>query len=194
MMKYDLADKRLLMDADTIGHFCKAQWIGSLKFILNGQLYILEEVEEDLTSRLDDQHRLDVLQAIRGGVLTRMVMPESATIQQEFTRLCRIRVASEAACLAVARYTPDTVVVTNLRCLQEYCQRYGITVIDTVDLLWVAYNQKVMADDDIGNFVRKVRGNGGRLTDQALGRLPDGVQLLLSRQTGLTNYNRPPMY
>lgn len=171
MRKTDIAGKRLLMDADTIGHFCKGRLMGHLRHLLKGQLYLVDDVEAELTERLDAPHRTEVLQAIQVGVLTRLDLPQDREIRTEYNTLCRIRTAGEAACLALGRFAKDSVVITNLPCLARYCQKWGITFTDTVGLLGVAYHESLLTPTDLHDFVQKVRQQGGRLTDTALQQL-----------------------
>ncbi|GAB3550935.1 hypothetical protein GCM10027577_30730 [Spirosoma fluminis] len=172
MRKIDVAGKRLLMDADTIGHFCKGRFLGYSKYLFSGQMYILEDVEDELCSRPNSPHRKEVIQAIQGGVFIRLEMPNEVNVINEYNSLCKIRSAGEAACLAVARFVRDTIVVTNLPCLADYCKQHGLAYIDTVGLLWIAYNESILADKDLAELIRSVRRNGGRLSELAVQQLP----------------------
>ena len=172
MRKIDLVGKRLLMDADTISHFCKGRFLGYSKYLFNGQMYILDEVEDELCNRPNSPHRKEVMQAIQGGVFIRMEMPNERDIMYEYNTLSRTRSVGEAACLAVARFVKNYIVVTNLPCLSNYCIQHGIAHIDTVGLLLIAYYESVLADSDLADLIRNVRNNGGRLSDLAIRQLP----------------------
>lgn len=175
MKKTDLAGKRVFMDADSISHFCKGGLVGSLKFLLKGQLYILDDVEEELTAQRTDPHRIEVLQAIQGGVFTRMELPQQPEVLDEHAALCRLHCAGQAACLAVGRFVRNTVVVTNLPVLKNYGKKWGVGILDTVGLLKIAYLERLLDEADLTAFVQRVRRSGGHLSDKSLEQLPAGI-------------------
>ena len=83
----------------------------------------------------------------------------------EYFRLLENKGKGESACLAYCRYTNNVIGSSNLRDTSDYCNRYGIVYLTTIDFLYYAVSRNLMNSDEAVGFIAEVRNKGSILPD-----------------------------
>lgn len=147
---YDL-EKKILIDSDVIRHFLRGNQVGMLKKIFPNNLYILKNVKDEICR--SKKIRPHVLKLIKNGTLKSMPFPSNPNCIREFADLIKKFGEGEAACMAVARHTKDIIASNNLNDIKKYCEVHQISYLTTMDILYIAYERKIMNESQIDEFL-----------------------------------------
>lgn len=153
---------KLLIDSDVVRHLCSGGVEGLLGQLYPGRVFILDIVEQELKR---SKRLISVVDRLIGdGLLVQMDFPQDSRMLQEFARLKSIgRGEGESACMAVARYSKDTIASSNLRDIHHYCKMHQISFLTTMDILLEAFTQKVLSEADCDLAIQKILTAGSKL-------------------------------
>ena len=94
---------------------------------------------------------------------------ESAGEIREFARLTSANGLAlgrgESACMVFCRYHSNVLGSSNLKDVQDYCNKYGITYLTTIDFLYYALCRGIMTKKEVEAFIQQVKAAGSRLPD-----------------------------
>jgi predicted nucleic acid-binding protein len=86
-------------------------------------------------------------------------------MMKEYAKLIKTLGKGESACMVYCRFNHDVIGSSNLRDIKEYCQRYNLTYLTTVDFLFFAIQRKLMTKDEAVQFISEVRRKDSKLPD-----------------------------
>ncbi|MBP5365979.1 MAG: hypothetical protein J6Y82_08655 [Bacteroidales bacterium] len=153
---------RILLDADVLIHFQKADRLSLLPAILpEYECVVLSVVYGELRSL---QSQLDrQIQYLKN--ISLVEFSPIGDMAREYAMLLRRFGRGESACMAYCRFTNNVLGSSNLHDIKEYCNANGITYLTTVDFLYFAYKRGVMTAPECEEFVRIVKSKGSKLPD-----------------------------
>ena len=154
---------KVVLDADVIIHFAKGGYLSVLPEILNEYDYIVldivyGELKGDVKMQLDNQ--MAFLKNIE-----LLAFDAYGEMMYEYFRLLENRGKGESACLAYCRYTNNVIGSSNLKDTADYCSRYGIVYLTTIDFIYYAIHRKLMTLEEARDFIADVRNEGSILPD-----------------------------
>jgi predicted nucleic acid-binding protein len=158
-------DKIILLDADVIIHFMKAQKHLLLPYIFpNNQLCVLDVVTNELLKRKSAKIQVENLFVF--GLVQQLSFPineYSNPIFKEFVRLKKEKGDGESACMAYARYNENILASSNLKDIKNYCHEHKIQYLTTMDFLCEALKIGVMTEVDCNDFLFIIHYEGSKL-------------------------------
>lgn len=152
---------KIILDADVIIHFSKGNRLSDLPEIFKGYEYIVletvyNEIHEPLKSQLDNQ--INYLKNIK-------ILPFSpkGEILKEYAMLTKTLGRGESACMAYCRFHHDVIGSSNLKDIKDYCSKYEITYLTTLDFLYYAIQHKIISINEANLFVQEVCNKDSKL-------------------------------
>lgn len=79
--------------------------------------------------------------------------PDSETLQI-YSRLLRTKGKGESACMAYCQTHNDVLASCNLKDTKDYCEQHGITYVTFLDLIWCAWQRKVLTEDECNQCIQ----------------------------------------
>ncbi len=152
---------KIILDADVIIHFSKGGWLNILPSVFGNYEYsildtVYREILNPIKKELDNQiHFLKNITLIsfnpRGDML------------KEYATLSSTLGKGESACMVYCKYNNDVIGSSNLRDIKEYCQKHKITYLTTIDFLFYAVKNKIMAIEEAQQFIIDVNNKDSKL-------------------------------
>jgi predicted nucleic acid-binding protein len=159
-----MAQTKIVVDADVIIHFSKAEILPILPTIFpEYQMVVLsvvlDELKGEVKTQIENMARWmkDKIELIPFNPQKEMRM-EYALLLQRFGK-------GESACMAYCRYTNNVIGSSNLRDIKEYCESNQMIYLTTIDFLYYAIQRGIMSIDDAHQFIEVVREKGSKLPD-----------------------------
>lgn len=158
---------KLLLDADVLIHFFKADKLFDLPFIFKEYDYILFDLVRDELSQPAIRYAIDLL-ITKGSLILTEFPTSDELIDYEFDYLryeCS-KGMGESACMAYAKYhakRDGVVASSNLKDLLPYCRDNNIPYLTTLDFLCRAMELKIFSEADCDGFITKVLTKGSKL-------------------------------
>lgn len=154
----------ILIDADVVSHFIKGGEIYSLKKIFPYEIKILDKVYKELERHTGKKTEIDNL--IFQNILQLIEFPdENQEIRKEYFYIKKelFKGDGESACLAFVRYTNNIIASSNLKDIKEYCNKYTIDYLTTMDFLCQAIKIGLFDINRCDIFINNVISKGSRL-------------------------------
>jgi hypothetical protein len=155
---------QLLLDADVLIHFHKADKIFDLSNIFKQYEYILLDIVWEEVKKTSIAYAIQLL--IDNGSITLLEFPtDDDLIDYEYEALkYEGRGVGESACMAYAKYNKNGIIASsNLSDLLPYCQNNKIPYLTTIDFLCQAMAISYYLEADCDTFIEKVLGNRSNL-------------------------------
>lgn len=148
---------KIVLDADVLIHFSKADRLSMLPTILpEYEHIILDIVYQEIGSI---QNQIDRQIAFLGNI-QKEHFPQSSEIKREYAKLTYSFGRGESACMAYCRFCHDVIGSSNVRDITDYCTANGITYLTTLDFLYLAYIRKKMTAEECHEFMETVNAKG----------------------------------
>jgi len=154
-------EKIILLDADVIIHFNKAGHLLTLKKIFPKRLHVLDVVIQELSNHKNTKEIIDNF--LNFGIAAVMQFPPDNQIKKEYAMLRRKFGNGESACMAVARFNENILASSNLKDIEEYCTKYNIEYLTTMDFLEEAYKANIFDEATSDLFIYDVKSKGSKL-------------------------------
>lgn len=155
---------KILLDADVIIHFMKAEQFSLLLNIFPEYQYlILDVVYNEVTVNRTSKIQIDNTLNYFDSRITHERFEPKGTSRLEYAKLLSRFGKGESACMVYCRDNHDVLGSSNLKDIKEYCIRNQITYLTTVDFLYYAFVRKKMTKEEIDTFVSKVIAKGSKL-------------------------------
>ncbi len=157
---------KIVLDADVIIHFVKA---GRFSFLLDifpeYQYIILDVVYDEVTINRTVKTQIDNTLTFFGKRIKNIKFEPKGTSRYEYAKLRSELMLGkgESACMVYCRDNKDVLGSSNLRDIREYCSKYQITYLTTIDFLYYAYIRKKMSKEEITSFIDEVIDKGSKL-------------------------------
>lgn len=154
--------KKVVLDADVLIHFAKAECLNMLPTILPEYDHVVLSIvyDEVKTIRLQIDNQVNLLKNISVEKFEPKgeMMREYAMLTSRFGR-------GESACMAYCKFTENVIGSSNLKDIREYCNLNNIRYLTTLDFLYHAYCRKIMTKEQCDEFIRVVRAKGSKLPE-----------------------------
>lgn len=156
---------KIVLDADVIIQFSKVGKLKLLpKIIPDYQFLVLDVVKREIPALLMSE-------------LNQMITRDKTIIEEcfgmtygesrEFASLTSVSGLAlgkgESACMVYCRYHNNVLGSSNLRDVRQYCEKYGITYLTTIDFLYYAIQRGVMTKEEAEDFISQVVALGSKL-------------------------------
>ena len=80
-----------------------------------------------------------------------------------YSQLLLTKGKGESACMAYCQTHHDILASCNLKDTQLYCQQNGITYITFLDLVWYAWRNGILSENEADTFIRDVIAAGNKI-------------------------------
>ena len=155
---------KIVLDADVIIHFVKADQFSLLLDIFPDYDYImLDVVYDEVTVPRPTKTQIDNTLQFFPGKLAVVKFDPKGDSRREYAILRSTLGKGESACMVYCRDNKDVLGSSNLRDIREYCELNQITYLTTLDFLFYAYARKKMTKEDVDTFIRIVISKGSKL-------------------------------
>lgn len=154
---------KIVLDADVIIHFIKADCFALLPDIFPEYEYlILDVVYNELAKHSETKRFIDNYIHYIPKIKTEVFSPQGVSVK-EFFQLRRTLGKGESACMIYCRDHCDVLGSSNLKDIRNYCVQNNITYLTTLDFLYYAYCRNKLSDQDCRAFMQKVNERGSKL-------------------------------
>ncbi len=157
---------KIVLDADVIIHFIKAeQFTLLLNIFPEYQYLILDVVYDEVTVNKNTKTQIDNTLYHFSSRITNIKFDPKGNSRLEYARLRNILLLGkgESACMVYCRDNKDVLGSSNLKDIKEYCTNNMITYLTTIDFLYYAFIRKRITKEDVDNFIAKVKAKGSKL-------------------------------
>lgn len=156
-----MANVEIVLDADVIIHFAKADSLSVLPTIFPEYHMVVlsivcDELKGDIRNQLDNMILL--LKKIEKKPFnpTKEMRLEYARLQLRFGK-------GESACMAYCRYTNNVIGSSNIKDIKTYCQENQLIYLTTIDFLYYAIKRGKMTIEQAHTFIKTVQAKGSIL-------------------------------
>lgn len=155
-----MAKVRIVLDADVLLHFAKAQRLSMLPEILPEYDHIVLDVVYGEVKSIQRQlgNQIDLIK----NISMEQFNPRN-DMMVEYARLRKTFGKGESACMAYCKFTHNVVGSSNLKDIKAYCLKEGIIYLTTLDFLYYAFRWHKMSEEDCRQFIIDVQANGSIL-------------------------------
>lgn len=157
---------KIVLDADVIIHFVKAECLSLLLEIFPEYKYlILDVVYDEVTVNRKTKIQIDnTLQFFKSRIANVKFQPKGES-RLEYARLRNklLLGKGESACMVYCRDNHEALGSSNLKDIKEYCEKNKITFLSTIDFLYYAFVRKKMTSQECKTFIEDVNNKGSRL-------------------------------
>ena len=154
---------KIVVDADVIIHFAKADYLSTLPTIFpEYRMIVLSAVFEELKG--DIKQQIENMTSLLKNMDMIPFTPQK-DMKLEYAKLSRRFGKGESACMAYCLYTNNVIGSSNLKDIKEYCQQHQLIYLTTLDFLYYAIKREKMTVDEAHQFIQTVREKGSKLPD-----------------------------
>lgn len=160
------AKTKMVLDADVIIHFAKAERLSLLLDIFPEYQYlILDVVYDEVTVNKQVKVQIDNILRFFAPRIANVKFDPKGESRREYARLREILFLGkgESACMVYCRDNKDVLGSSNLKDIKEYCANNRITYLTTVDFLYYAYVRHKMTKEDVAAFIAEVIAKRSKL-------------------------------
>lgn len=151
---------KIILDADVLIHFSKAEKLSLLPNILpEYECSILSAVYEEVISL---QKQIDNQVTYMKNMSVTQFNP-LGHMKREYVRLRTKYGKGESACMAYCKFTKDVIGSSNLRDIKAYCTEHHITYLTTLDFVYYAFVRGIMTKEECNSFIKDVNSKGSKL-------------------------------
>lgn len=154
---------KIILDADVLIHFINGEQTGIINRIFKNKLVLLDKVFEEVFKRSSSRVNIESL------IKFRFIKEErfddcSLEIKREYFKLIASgRGKGESAGMAYCRYNKDVLASSNLKDIIDYCNKYNIVYITTMDFIAEAFKNGTLKENECDEFIKTVKQKGGKL-------------------------------
>lgn len=153
-------NKKIILDADVIIHFNKADRLGLLTQIYPNKLCLLKDVFNEVFKG-DLKKRIENLLSMK--LVVEIDFSSDFKVLAEYAKLKKRFGPGESACMAYCKFNKDVLASSNLRDIKTYCEENQIQYLTTMDFLNAAYEKELINEADCDFFIYNVISKGSRL-------------------------------
>lgn len=157
---------KIVLDADLIIHFVKAEQFSLLLDIFPEYQYlILDVVYDEVTVNRKTKTLIDnTLQFFASRIANVRFEPKGES-RLEYARLRNklLLGKGESACMVYCRDNHEALGSSNLKDIKDYCEKNKITFLSTIDFLYYAFVRKKLTPEECRIFIEDVNHKGSRL-------------------------------
>lgn len=157
---------KIVLDADVIIHFVKADQFSILLDIFPEYQYlILDIVYDEVTISKTTRIQIDNTLKFFAHRISKITFAPSGESRYEYARLrsSLLLGKGESACMVYCRDNKDVLGSSNLKDIKAYCRLNQITYLTTIDFLYFAFIRKKMTKSEVNQFITTVNNKGSKL-------------------------------
>jgi len=155
---------KIVLDADVVLHFIKAEQFSLLLDIFPEYHYLLlDVVYDEVTKHRETKTQIDNTLLFFSTRISRAKFAPTGESIREYARLLQTLGRGESACMVYCRDNHDVLGSSNLRDIKQYCSENGITYLTTLDFLYYAYIRKKMTKEECDAFIADVISKDSKL-------------------------------
>jgi predicted nucleic acid-binding protein len=153
---------KIVIDADVIIHFYKADYLSILHKIFPSYEYVILSIvlDEEIYGKTSDIIKNHIL------LLKKINIEQwspSGEMLREYALLLKTYGKGESACMAYCKFNHDIVASSNLKDIKNYCETNGITYLTTMDFLYEAFRKNILTENECNLFISSVIEKGSKL-------------------------------
>ena len=158
---------KIVLDADVVIDFKDANRLADLPRVLPGYDFVILDIvlDQELGKwRSTKEYVLRLIEWIKTGPTLSIIpwQPDRETLQI-YAELRRTKDMGESACMAYCQTHNDVLASCNLRDTREYCESNGITYVTFLDLVWYAWRNRVMTEEECNNCIQDAISAGNKV-------------------------------
>lgn len=165
---------KIVVDADVLIHFSKAGHLFELPQIFPEYDYVIldtvyketKTIRNEIDNICNTFHSIQILPFNPRGEMLR-----------EYAMLIKNLGKGESACMSYCRFTRNVVGSSNLRDIKNYCEKYQITYLTTMDFFYYAWRKKILTEEEVKKAISDIKAKGSRLPDQDITKYVPNVDL-----------------
>ena len=165
---------KIVLDADVLIHFSKADKLSLLPKILSEYEHIVLNIVYDEVKTI--QYQLDNQIHFLKNIKKETFMP-TGEMRKEYAILCSQFGKGESACMSYCKYTKNVIGSSNIKDIKNYCSTQNIVYLTTIDFLYYAYIRKKMTADECKEFIETVNSKDSKLPNIDITRYVPKFQL-----------------
>lgn len=155
---------KIVLDADVIIHFIKADCFSLLLDIFPEYSYlILDVVYNEVTVHHQTKHQIDNTLKLFPHRLTNVKFAPKGEYKREYAILRSSLGKGESACMVYCKENNDVLGSSNLKDIKDYCSQNGIAYLTTCDFLYYAFKRGKITKAEIEAFIDSVVAKGSKL-------------------------------
>lgn len=156
-----MAKRKIVLDADVIINFSKANILSQITNILPDYDYIvLDKVYNEVLGATKKELNNNVHFLKKISIVT---FPTDFKIMKEYAKLLNTFGKGESACMAYCKFTEDVVGSSNFNDVCRYCEDNNITHLGTIDFLYYAVNNGIMTEEEAFKNMNEMIAKGSFL-------------------------------
>lgn len=154
-------DVLILLDADVIIHFYKAERLSLLQELYPGRLRVLDVVLNELLrnptikSHVQNLITFQIVKEITFSIANSELFNEFISLEHTITG------DGERACLVYCKYYRNIIASSNTRDILPFCTAHDICFLTTLDLLTIATKRGKVTVDEADQMITKITENEG---------------------------------
>ncbi|PWJ52623.1 hypothetical protein CLV98_1354 [Dyadobacter jejuensis] len=159
------SNQAILIDADVIIHFCNGGRISLLKIIFGNSLFVVPEVISELDVKPNSRIALENMLTFKQVQIYEVPTNLKLQILKEYNRIRRdLRGGmGESMCMAIAKFDNKILASSNTKDIHDYCKENSIKYYTTLDILYMAFQEKHINESEFDCFIYDVTSKGSHL-------------------------------
>ncbi len=154
------ANKKIILDADVIIHFFKADQLPLLFRIFPNRYCILKDVFDEV---FKGNLIVQIENAINWKFIEELDFSSDFNVLAEYAQLSKIYGKGESACMAYCKCHKDVLASSNLKDVRRYCEQHSIQYVTTMDFLNTAFENGLLSESECDVFIHSVKSKGSKL-------------------------------
>ena len=154
---------KIVLDADVLIHFSKADKLSLLPNILPEYEHIVLSIVYDEVKTIQKQldNQIHYLKNIKKETFTPI-----GEMRKEYAILCSKFGKGESACMSYCKYTKNVIGSSNIKDIKNYCSEQKIVYLTSIDFLYYAYIRKKMTADECKEFIDGLKKGRSEILQQ----------------------------
>jgi predicted nucleic acid-binding protein len=155
---------KIVLDADVIIHFIKAEQFSLLIDIFPEYEYlILDVVYNEVTVNRIAKTQIDNTLTFFAKRISNVQFAPKGASRMEYAKLIATLGKGESACMVYCRDHHDVLGSSNLKDIKDYCTKHQITYLTTLDFIYYAFVRGMLSKKECDNFIQTVIAKGSKL-------------------------------
>lgn len=158
---------KIVLDADVVIDFKDANRLIDLPRILPGYDFVILDIvlNQELGKwQSTKEYILRQIEWVKNGPNLSIIQwkPDLETLRI-YAELRKTKDMGESACMAYCQTHNDVLASCNLADTRKYCEDNGITYITFLDLIWYAWRNNIMSEDECNTCIQDAIAAGNKI-------------------------------
>jgi len=161
-----------VLDADIVIDFIEANRLPDLPKVLPGYDFVILDIVLDRELGKWKSTKDYILKHIEwiktGPKLSILPWQPDHEEMRIYSELKRTKGTGESACMAYCQTHKDVLASCNLKDTKAYCEEMGITYVTFLDLVWYAWRNEVMSEDECDKCIQDAIAAGNHIPNEKI--------------------------